>query len=244
MGAIRIKKLDDSQVAKFDHDFVSEARFAATLTLIDRDVPSGVFSFLDIGGGRGFFADRILDHYPRATGTLLDNSGLMLEQNELHSRKTLVLGSVEDAHEVLPRQQYDIIFLNFALHHFIVNSYAKTRALQRATLAISGDLLGPTGRISIVENMCNGAVLQNWPSFVIFQLTSSKVLAPLVRRLGANTAGVGVCFLDKRQWRLEIARAGLRVFDYEEEYYKPMARVRRLALLMRSYHVGHFWVGR
>lgn len=242
MEAARIKKLDNAQLQRFDHDLVPDAFFDTITERIDRDFPAGRFSFLDIAGGTGMFANRILDRYPQAVGTLVDNSQQMLDYNAQHPRKSLILSSAEDLDRWTRGQRYDIIFLNFALHHFIVDSYSGTRAMQRKILAMSGGMLAPNGRVSIMEHMCNGALHQNWPSFVIFQLTSSKRLAKLMRRLGANTAGVGVCFLDHRQWCLEIARASLRVEHYHEAEHR-LSRLHQTALLIRSYRTGHFWVG-
>jgi ubiquinone/menaquinone biosynthesis C-methylase UbiE len=55
---------------------------------IESNFPSGDFSFLDVGGGNGTFADRLLETYQKAQGTVIDNVKYLLHQNFYHKRKS------------------------------------------------------------------------------------------------------------------------------------------------------------
>ena len=243
--ATPVKKLSDDRLATFDHDYVSDAAFAMIRSHIDRDFPDGTFTFIDVGGGKGFFTDRLLETYPRATGVVLDNADLLLYQNRTHPRKRLVLGSGTDLQRLFPAERFDVAFFNFALHHFVGRSYGETRRLQRESLREAGKLLGPRGRISVSEITYNGLLFDNLPSHVVFRLTSSRRMARYVRKLGANTAGIGVCFLSRGAWKDAFRRVGFVPSIVSRE----PAPSRRLHAQARLFAVGardvsntHFWL--
>jgi hypothetical protein len=242
MTGKRVRRLHEDQLEQFHGDCVYPARFSKICKLIDQDFPGGKFSFLDIGGGSGVFTNRVLERYPLSRGTLLDNSELMHDINIAHPRKALVMGSAEELHTVLGEQRFDIIFLNFLLHHLVMNSYADTRTMQRKVLSSVALSVGANGKISIMEHMCNGAVFENSPSLLIYHMTSSRWVSPIMRRLGANSAGVGVCFLDERQWFREFERVGLRVLAFDKDDNERHSRFRRSLLTMSSFRSGHFWL--
>jgi ubiquinone/menaquinone biosynthesis C-methylase UbiE len=244
-AATSVKKLSDDRLATFDHDYVSDAAFTAIRAHIDHDFPDGRFTFIDIGGGMGFFADRILAEFPLGTGVVLDNSDMLLYQNAEHPRKRLVLGSGTELTSVFPRERFDIAFFNFTLHHFIGKGYDVTRALQRESLREAEALLGPRGRISVSEITYNGLLVDNLPSHVVFRLTTNQRFAPFVKRLGANTAGTGVCFLSRRAWSREFAQLGFT----QTVILREPAPQRKLYAWARLFGVGagdvsntHFWL--
>jgi 16S rRNA G1207 methylase RsmC len=61
-----------------------------------RDFPDGHFNFIDIGGGDGLFADKVLARFPNSHGTVLDNSQLLLKKNIPSSRKNIIFNSAEN----------------------------------------------------------------------------------------------------------------------------------------------------
>lgn len=240
-----VKKLSDDRLATFDHDYVSDAAFAAIRAHVDRDFPDGTFTFIDIGGGKGFFSDRVLATYPLASGVVLDNAEMLLYQNHAHPRKRLVLGSGTDLGALFPGERFEVAFFNFALHHFVGRSYGETRLLQRESIREAGKLLGPRGRISVSEITYNGAAFDNLPSHVVFGLTSNKRLARYVKRLGANTAGIGVCFLSRRAWTDEFSRSGFipSVVSREPAPARTLyAQARLLAVGAADVSNAHFWL--
>lgn len=197
---MKLKKLDDAQVEAFDTEYVDDNRWAATVEArINQDFPDGHFTFLDVGGGNGNgnFADRILAQYPNSVGTVLDNSETMLSRNKPNERKTVVLDSVENLEK--SNATYDMISLNWVLHHMVGDSYMQSRRNQIWTLKTVKALLTARGRVSIFENLYDGYLVDSLPGRIIFNLTSSKAISGITQRLGANTAGVGVCFLSKKQ---------------------------------------------
>ena len=237
-----MRKLADSQVEAFDTEYVDDRRWDAVRVRIDQDFPRGEFRFLDVGGGNGAFSDRLLAHYPRAIGTVLDNSELLLSRNERNARKTCICDSVKHVGHI--GEKYDLISVNWLLHHLVGDSYVKTRQNQLATLKSLRALLTTCGRVSIFENMYNGWLIENLPGQIIYHLTSAKAIAAIARRMGANTAGVGVCFLSKSEWLSTIREAGLAVVSYVEpdNWVWRMPPMWRILLNIRERRVGHFWL--
>ena len=239
-----MRKLRDDQVEAFDREYVDADRFVAICERIDADFPDGKFSFLDVGGGNGRFSDQLLSRYPGARGTVLDNSEVLLERNEPHVRKTVRLGSVEDLDAF--EEKFDLLSLHWLLHHLVGDSYAETRSNQRSALHSVGRLLTDRGRVSVFENDYHGWLPDPLPTYIIYTVTASKALAPLARTLGANTAGVGVCFNSFQGWRAMIEHSGLRLLHHAE----PDTWLRRLpwyakaAIGLRQVRVGHYWLCR
>lgn len=235
------RALQEHQVEDFNVEYVCEREWKLVEPAFDSRFAGRPFSFLDVGGGNGSFADRLLNRYPQASGTVLDSAQLLLAANAVHSRKKLMLGSAEHLVETF-REPFDLIVFNWSLHHFVSSTYAGTRRLQRAILAQARELLGASGVISVFENMYNGLFFDGLPGRLIFQATASRAFAPVARKLGANTAGCGVCFLSRRQWEQEARRAGLRVASYVDGFPKTLSWVKKAALNVGSVHHGHFFL--
>ncbi len=245
MNTDRIKKLDEQQLQDFNQEYVDDSRWGTIQTLIEKKFAGQKFCFLDIGGGNGMFSDRILESFPQAIGTVVDNANLLLELNKPNPRKTLIFGSVESLNTTFSNRKFDLIFFNWALHHFVNHSYEKTRKTQHNALVDAQNLLSDNGYISIFENMYDGIIFKNLPGRLIFYLTSSKTLAPLMSKMGANTAGCGVCFLSQAQWKDTTTEAGLIISQYTDyERWDDVSIIRRIVLHIGPVRHGHFWLSK
>lgn len=237
-----MKKLEDLQVEAFDTEYVDDDRWEAIRAGIDKAFPSGEFTFLDVGGGNGKFADRVLAEYPNSLGAVLDNSEVLISRNHPNERKTVILDSVENFAQI--ETKYDIIFLHWLLHHVVSDSYAHTRGNQTWTLSTAKTHLTAGGRISVFENLYDGLLIDNLPGLLIYLLTSCRMLSGITRKLGANTAGVGVCFLSKKEWLSSFHDAGLDVLSYAEpdSWVWSFPLIRRIILHIQRRYIGHFWL--
>jgi Methyltransferase domain len=235
-----MKQLDDSQLETFDTEYVNDRLWKSITEKIDRDFPDGDFSFLDVGGGNGVFTDRLLGYYPNSKGTVLDNAQLLLDRNKTNSRKTIICDSVENLNGI--DNKYDLIFFNWLLHHLIGNSYSETRKNMSNALQAVIPLLTPIGRVSIFENMYDGLVIDGLPGRLIFTLTSSKAIAGFTKKMGANTAGIGVCFLSQKQWIKTISKTGLKSLEYTDDEKWSVPWKFRVFLHLGNIRFGHFWL--
>ena len=235
------RSLLEHQVEDFNVEYVCEREWKLVEPGFDSRFAGRPFSFLDVGGGNGAFSDRLLQRYPDASATVLDSAQVLLARNVAHPRKKLILGSAEHLARTF-RQSFDLIVFNWTLHHFVTSTYSGTRRLQREVLSQARTLLRPDGVISVFENMYNGLVFDGLPGRLIFHATASRAFAPVARKLGANTAGCGVCFLSRRQWEHEAERAGLRVASYVDGFPKTLGWAKKAALSVGSVHHGHFFL--
>ena len=234
------RQLSDDQLLAFDTEYVTDKRWPTIQRCLQEDFSEGQFRFLDVGGGNGVFADRILAAYPKATGTVLDSARVLLDRNRSDPRKTLVCASAERLAE-LGERSYEVVFFNWVLHHLVGADYLASLENVRRALTTASGLLTSGGRMSIFDNMYDGQAIDGLPSRLIFHLTSSKLLAPLTRRFGANTSGVGVCFLSKKRWDAVLSSAGLAILRYSDEPPWQIPLHRRVLLHLGPVRFGHFW---
>lgn len=240
MEALRTSQLSTEQLAVFNIESITDDRWALIRPRIDEDFPGGEFNFVDLGGGNGLFADRVLAEYPKSRGAVLDSSDLLLSKNRPHSRKTVTFGNALDFANHF--SEVDIVFCNWIFHHLVhSSSYARSRENVRNTLTAIRSRMTKRGRLSVYETDYNGYI--SWfPGRLIFALTSSRALAPFVKRLGANTAGVGVCFQSSKQWHQTFENCGFHVLSHAAE--KPWwwwSTFRHTCLLLRDVSHAHYW---
>lgn len=246
MGGENLNKLAPDQLDYFTQDghIVYESQWQEQTGRIRKEVakPDQAFRALDIGGANGRFSDRLLAEYPQAQAIVLDSSEYLLNQNLPNDRKTLVLGSATEMPKQLGNQKFDFVFVNCLLHHLVSSSYATSRQVIRGVLQDISGVLAENGRISIWENVFEGVFWHGLPSRAIFEITSKRPLAKLGRKLGANTAGVGVCFLSRRQWRQELESVGLTIRD---SGWRPMQLplYQRIPLTIGAIGATHMWCG-
>ncbi|MGA1875208.1 MAG: class I SAM-dependent methyltransferase [bacterium] len=235
-----IKKLTAKQTATFDAEYVNATRWRIVRDFIDHDFPKGNFCFLDIGGGNGIFTDRVLREYPGCEGTILDNSLYLLERNKKHERKRIIYESIENLGTSVT-SKFDIIFINWVLHHLVADTYRESINHIWRTLRSCSERLTSQGKISIFENLYDGYVIDCLPGLLVYTLTSTKALVPFTSKLGANTAGVGVCFLSFKRWVKIIRKAGYHIerFNIGKQWKLPIHH--KLALHLRQIRIGHFW---
>jgi ubiquinone/menaquinone biosynthesis C-methylase UbiE len=227
--------LPDEHIQTFAYEEVPERQWARLKSCIDSAF-DGRFTFADLGGGTGRFTDALLAHYPEARGTVVDTSDYMLGRNKTHPRKTILKSDVMSL-----EGKYDIVFCNWLLHHLVGVTYRKSRANIRRLLKAARGSLTDRGRLSIFENDCTGWI-DGLSSWILYEATSSRVAASLIRRMGSNSAGVGVCYLSHKQWHATLGKAGFRVLSTESEQ-RPLSVAKRAALLLRNIQTTHYWAG-
>jgi len=238
-----VRVLEDSQVEAFDVDYMYESRWMRLRALIDRDFPQGEFRLLDVGGGNGAFADLVLQTYPRANAVVVDLSELLLSRNKQHPRKTLIRGSATELQSI--EGPFDILCCNWLLHHLVGDSYRQSLSNIRGTLAQCRRLLGPNGRLCVWENLYDGLILDGVPGWLIYSLTSMRSIAKLTHAMGANTAGVGVCFQSDKQWARHFQSVGLRISDKVRDSLFVSSRkpsLKRAVLHLRPVGPALYWL--
>ena len=237
-----LKQLSTDQLESFNTEYVNGKFWDAVVDLIDKYFITGKFTFLDIGGGNGVFTDRVLKHYSQSEAILLDNASNLIEINTKHPRKTIIQDSVENLENYLTVYDIDIVFINWVLHHLVSDTYKKTRNNMINTLAIIKQN-EHVKYLAIFENMYNGILIDSLPSKLIYHITSLKSVKLLTRKMGANTAGVGVSFLSKKMWiKLFSAifdKNNINVIDF---HFWEVPIIRKVFLHIKNIHMSLFWI--
>lgn len=227
-------KLDSEQTKAFDVEYVDQALFDRTLAQVDT---GEVTEVLDVGGGNGLYADKLVEYFPGARVTNLEPDAYLAGRNQAHPRKRVVVNDFQ--HADLAPGSFDLVFFSWVLHHFVGESYRRTLGLQADGLAAARRLVKPGGKVVIFENYYDGLALDDLPGRMIYELTRSKALSPFTARLGANTAGVGVAFHSKQAWHRLIEQAGLAIEHDEICYaYGTLGALKRGILHIKSMNVG------
>jgi hypothetical protein len=237
-----LKQLNTDQLESFNTEYVAGESWDAVVRLVDKHFATGIFTFLDIGGGNGVFTDKILNHYPLSKAILLDNAPNLIEVNTLHPRKTIIMDSVENLEKYLNEYTVDIVFINWVLHHLVSNTYKKTRNNIVNTLSII-KRNEHVKYVAVFENMYNGIFIDSLPSKIIYQITSLQSIKRLTRKMGANTAGTGVSFLSKQIWTKSLSaiygNINIHIIDFEiwkiPVWYK-------IFLHIKNIYVSLFWI--
>jgi ubiquinone/menaquinone biosynthesis C-methylase UbiE len=233
--------LDESQNATFDDDYHSPREMEAKLKRVKILVGETEFKILDVGGGNGRFLDSILDQFPSALGTLIDISHQLISLNHPHPRKTVTIGSVESLDHMFPPESFDIITVNWLLHHLVAPSYRNCADNCRTALMKCQRLLKKDGVVIVAENMFDGFGGSNLPAWIIYMITTIRTpwFLALSRR-SFNTAGVGVCFRSSGAWQAVFREAGLRtMYDDQGQVWELTGKRKLLFPLLAIRQVLH-----
>jgi len=244
---MEVVRLSEAQNSSFDREYHASAEMFWKLEHLANRY-DGAFSILDVGGGNGVFLDTILSAFPKANGTLLDISAELLSRNRPLPRKRLVQGAIEDIPQLLGDQKFDVITVNWVLHHLVGRTYQQCRKNCIAMLQMCADLLSERGTLLVSETMVDGFFGTNIPSRLIYEIT--RIENPAFTRLSSrffNTAGVGVCFRSDDAWSRLFKEAGFQVDDASYGEYWPYSLKKRAlyaGLMLASQRHRHFFLRR
>jgi hypothetical protein len=235
-------RLEHDQRVHYDGDHLGRREREILFSRIEECFGDRQFTHLDVRGGSGLVADRLLERFPNCRSTVIDYSEELIQRNRPHERKKTICGFIEDIDVLTGGEHFDLITANNVLHHLILESYGSTRRHQTEVVRRLAGALSLRGRLFVAENAYEGALVPELTGFLIFTATSSRLLTPLALKHGANTAGVGVCFLPERQWRKVFREAGLRVRDFRVPREAGPSLAQRFALGMRWRRSLVFWL--
>ncbi|MDO6459748.1 class I SAM-dependent methyltransferase [Granulosicoccaceae sp. 1_MG-2023] len=187
---------------------------------------------LDVGGGIGTFASHVCTLVPDSRITIIDKSALAREGFSKNPALNFIEGDFLTLDE---SQQFDFIIMKTVLHHFIGEGEQETRANQKAGLAKARRLLKPDGVLIVEENFYEDLFGRDLIGRLILFLTQPRLIEPLIRRLGANTAGEGVRFRSYSGWKALFAEAGFGIDNMHESAHwgKDFPLWQRLPLMCK-----------
>lgn len=175
---------------------------------------------LDIGGGAGYFMAEIKAIFPYASVTVMDLDGTAVTKAREKGIFAVNGSILEPVPVELYGQKFDIVCFNLVLHHIVTGRLFGTRHIQKKSLENASSLINTNGILFIHEICYEGAILKGFPGWMIYLLTSSRLLEPffnaigkLSRSLFANTTGIGVRYRSDEGWRKIFSEVQVFSFD-------------------------------
>lgn len=222
------RTLSPSQTAAFYHKaFVDDQVDHFMRLTVDIIKPNTVA--IDIGGGCGYFAQRIADVAGAKTRVIdLDPVSIKAaSENGIDA----ILGDALN-----PPQMGDegIVCFNLVLHHLVGETEMTTRRLQGHALRVWAS--------TDSHIFVNEYIYESWfggiSGWLIYQITKStmlsaisRVVARVIPSLRANTFGVGVRFRSNLEWQQLFREAGFEIAGAIKGTPEPVSWARRLLLI-------------
>lgn len=193
---------------------------------------------LDIGGASGHFSMLLKDYFgSTAKIYVMDITEYdTWKEEEFGSQICFVRDTVENLGSgVFQEKSFDIIFANRVFHHLVDETWNKTlRGMENVLRTIHG-LLREQGTLCILDHFYNGYFFDASTSWMIYHLTSIRnpVLSRFIKHLGAQSTGVGVCFLSEKMWIKLLKACGFTTRIHRSKYF-ALKPIKRIALLNKN----------
>lgn len=189
--------VDEQSIGRYDQDYIDD-QFLDQLLQTIATLNSHIAEVADFGGGNGRFLDRLLHRLPNAHGTNYEISARQRLLNTDSTQKTVLAESLLsiDAHP-----KFDLVLMNWVLHHLVGNDLPTTLRLIRAAADIALRTLKPGGIVVVTENLVQSICPERFASAALFWITRSKLLKPVLSRMrdGEAVAGVGLYYMSEPQ---------------------------------------------
>lgn len=132
---------------------------------------------------------------------------------------------------------FDYIFCNMFFHHLIGDNFKHSAMLRKMCIDKMKKVLKPDGKIGIIDNI-NDGILWNQASCRIlyfFTTTKNSLIVQVCKKLGSNSAGVGVCMLSRKMWHKLVEDAGMNIIKSIDSAPEQLGVFKRVCLLNKSY---------
>lgn len=194
---------------------------------------------LDIGGGSGYFAFTIKEHFSEANPEVyvVDSASYDSWSSDCLGKDVhFICDSVENLNQLFENNTFDIVFANRTFHHFIDSSWKKSLHGMSNYLNSINNILKPDGALLIMDHFYDGLIFDTAASFLIYTATSIKnpVLSKFVKKMGGESAGVGVCFQSEKMWKTRIENAGFFIETIEKRKPDKLNTIKKLVLLIKN----------
>ena len=190
---------------------------------------------LDIGGATGDFAYGVKRHFADASvqAYVVDPATYATWAPEALGKEVqFICDSSENLEKRFPPKSFDLIFANRVIHHFVQAGWRESLAGIEGVMCSVRKILKDDGLFCIMDHFYDGRFVDCSSSFLVHAFTSIKnpTIAALVKRMGAESAGVGTCFLSEKMWMERLAKTGFEIRHIERTQPDRMTLAK--ALLM------------
>ena len=194
---------------------------------------------LDIGGATGHLAYLLKKYYEHngaevyvVDSTSYDTWSESGFGNDVH----FICDSVENLKDLFEDNTFDLIFANRVFHHFVQSSWQRSLKGIDECMQTIHSLLKVDGCFCIMDHFYNGALIDSGSSFLVYTFTSihNPLIAKLVKKMGAESAGVGTCFLSEQMWKHKLGKSGFDIIHIERTIPDKMTLAKRILMFKNA----------
>jgi SAM-dependent methyltransferase len=191
---------------------------------------------LDIGGASGYFAQALATRFSGNACSVFVVDTTRYDTWNDSGGVNFIEASADELAALFEEGTFDLIFANRVIHHLVKASWGKSLLSIEHVMRQMAQLLNSDGYLCITDHFYNGALFDSAASRIIFALTSCGFppVASLCRKLGAESAGVGVCFLSKRLWEYMFGMSKLQLEIFNAGWIVNHKRYKRFFLFIKS----------
>jgi ubiquinone/menaquinone biosynthesis C-methylase UbiE len=193
---------------------------------------------LDIGGASGNFALSLSEFFSNIKCEIFVVDTTQYETWMQYKNKiNFIEGSANKLTTIFREEKFDLIFANRVFHHFINRTWEKTIHGMIEIMKQIFTLLKQDGVFCINDHFYNGLFYDKATSKIIYMLTSCTLqpIVKLCKKLGAESAGVGACFLSKKMWITILTNTGFiidRIMESEKAF--KVNKIKKICLCNKS----------
>jgi ubiquinone/menaquinone biosynthesis C-methylase UbiE len=196
---------------------------------------------LDIGGGSGYFSVALYEYFKGKNCEIYVIDPMRYDTWSKFSEKVkFVQGTADDLSKIFNVGFFDIIFAKYVFHHFIKDTWEKTIVGMKSIIKQIQSIMKKNACFCIVDQFYNGLLGDTSASKMIYRFTKCQIpfLVKIFRKMGAESAGTGVCFLSKKMFLKLFHYAGFEIETLSEPLPTKMKWYRHIGLLLKTWNDG------
>jgi SAM-dependent methyltransferase len=191
-------------------------------------------NILDIGGASGYFAMGLYKYFNEKNCKIVVFDSTKYDTWSAFSDKIdFVESSVDNLGKYFLDETFDIVFANRVFHHFVRNTWKETIGGINKVIGTIYSKLKKDGYFCILDHFYNGFMFDKITSKIVYSLTSCNisVIKYICKKFGAESAGVGVCFLSKKMWKNILAKNDFKIKNLIENKKELKLKMHKKILL-------------
>lgn len=211
--------------------------------LIEEMQTKEILTILDVGGGAGYFARELLkrllagDSRVHIIDIYLIDTHRYDTWDDKDRRIHFIEEDAQNIDLVCKGIKFDYIFCNMLFHHLLGDSFKQSAILRRVCLGKMKSVLKTDGKIGIIDNLNDGFMWDSVSCRILYFLTTTKkpMIVKICKKMGSNSAGVGVCMLSRKMWYQLVESMGMNIVAFADSEPDRMGFLRHLCLLNKAY---------
>lgn len=175
-------------------------------------------TFLDIGGGSGFFSTLLKKDCPEIEITIIDPSLVMLKKI-CDDTILKYQGQLPNQLNIPSGKKFNYVLIKEVLHHVTGMSINESKNLVIESLKNTSDLIDETGYLMIHENYCESFLYPPITRILIFYLLKFQNIIHIKILPKEFLLGLDVCFYTRAELELFFQQFDLDIIESDDEIW-------------------------